>query len=144
MRTGHHKEKYSMQIIKYRLVPFELGCAFQVLEMDEMQRPNLNDRHYAADGSSMLHVKAGVHPEITPSSVYVRGDEKNSDCKITTMSFTTNEERNAYMKRVHEALREWAERGGFDEAIEERRSRVVEAYKPDPANDFTYALDLVA
>ena len=109
------------QVIKprlvYRLIPLEGACVFQVLEMDEWQRSGRSDPELDFVASNGVRVLSAEQPELERGGdtlVYLRGENKGQDFEPDCATFTDNLERDEYIAKVHAALREWHEAGGFE------------------------------
>lgn len=109
------------QVIKphlvYRLIPLERACVFQVLEMDEWQRSGALDHEFRFVASNRVRVLSSNQPELERGGdawVYLRGENKDQDFEPACATFADNLERDEYIAKVHAALREWHEAGGFE------------------------------
>ena len=109
------------QVIKprlvYRLIPLEGACVFQVLEMDEWQRSGESDPEFKFVASNGARVLSARHLELERGGctrVFLRGENKDQDFEPACATFADNLERDEYIEKVHAALREWHEAGGFE------------------------------
>lgn len=51
-------------------------------------------------------VASGFHPDASPSMLHIQGAHRHRDNDMFLINFTTNIERDAYVARVREAIRE--------------------------------------
>lgn len=125
-------------MIKFRLVPFEKACVFQVLEMDKAQTNKTRGRgvppprlFYKA--SNGFEVISGGGPGLDGERhrVFLRGAETTFDKGVRLRNFVSNTERDEYMHDLEFALEEWVRRGGF--FPENKKSEVL--YKSYPTGD---------
>ena len=82
--------------MKYRLQRINRAVIFQVLEQD------WEDVEYT---SGPLDVRTANRPQLTYCSIYLRGTDPKCDDDVVMMQFGTVDEAKAYVKKVHESLR---------------------------------------
>lgn len=133
-------------MIKFSLVPLDETCVFQILEMDEDQRHTDTEGHwrdYYASNDVIVRSNAycpWLHYSPEPAAMYdsgpgivcLRGALTSFDNRAFLLRFPSNTERDKFMERVREALREWAQNGGFTNKPAEYEA------KPTPSEPFTY------
>ena len=91
--------------LKYKLIKLERALVFQVLEQSELVEPGGN-LYRCSNGVLVGSVRS---PELSGSSIFLRGDFKASDLKAAARDFESNAERDDYAARLHAALKEWAD-----------------------------------
>lgn len=127
------------QVVKphlvYRLVPMRKSVVFQVLEMDDNQRVRYAEFE-ASNGITVCSID-GPYIDNRTRYVWLRGrDDTRDDDLARCTYFKSNEARDAFIANVHQALREWHEAGGFEQA----RRFVGEAHPIVVTDGFTYRL----
>lgn len=110
-----------MSMIKYELTPFHKGCVFRVIKMDSYQVCKEREpRVFVA--SNGVEVKSRHAPMLLSEGsgeVCLWGDSKSERHRKDYTTFHSNEERDNFMERVHVALKEWSENGGFPDIYPE-------------------------
>ena len=82
--------------MKYRLQRIDRAVIFQVLEQD------WEDVEYT---SGPLSVRTANRPQLTNITLYLRGNDSKHDDDVVMTQFDTTDEAKAYVKKVHESLR---------------------------------------
>ena len=95
-------------ILRYRLEKFHHALAFQIL----YQTPSFCN---TGDGTCSFAipnmpraVESCSNPELSDSSIYLRGEELNRNLKISVRTFATNKERDTYFDETVFSLELWA------------------------------------
>jgi len=97
-----------MPRIVYRLDAVGTELEFQVLYMDERFRSLDEDKEFKA--SNGVTVVSSESPTISPySEVYLRGGDRERDSWMSSEIFETVTECQEAERRIHAALKEWAE-----------------------------------
>lgn len=89
--------------IKYYLIPMEKAVVFQIIWMDERFRNTKS----TFTSVNKLTIKSANYLELYKDGVYLLGTENEKDDPISIEYFDDNEERDAYISRVHSALEDW-------------------------------------
>lgn len=95
--------------IKFKLIKLERALVFQVLEQDERFRcgkDSISITYYACNG---VIVSSACGPGLEGDEICLRGDMPEHDHLPATISFKSNDERDAYATKLLEALRDWSQ-----------------------------------
>lgn len=117
-----------MSLIAYRLQPLSKACEFEILSMDEKQIYRGGGSvyfYYYFKASNGVVVKSSDYPYISEDglTVSLRGNVPAKDFRIAMNHFPSDKSRDEFIERVNEALKEWAEGGGFGETPEKTHHR---------------------
>lgn len=93
--------------LAYKLDNFDNLVLFKVLGMDERFR--FDEGENPLYEATNMTVTSLYSPELLKDVVYLQGKDKGDDNCVVTLELDSKEEAEEYVKKVHEALKEWGE-----------------------------------
>ena len=118
-----------MKKIDYTVIRNKNCVAFTIHYMDERFRFKGGEGEVCFKARNGFYVCSCLEPELELNEIYLRGKFKESDNEIVSLSLLeTEQEAKEYVKKLHEALEDWANNweGWEEEGIEKAKELEIE------------------
>lgn len=96
--------------IRYMLLQNGNNVCFTILDMDERFRCRPDGSTITFMNSHGFSISSYSNTELRNKKVYLRGKNKNKDYDFSFIKLDSYEDAKEYIKNVHRALEEWAEK----------------------------------